>query len=293
MNRPATVERDIFQRRVVGVAEEMSAALRRSAFSSIIWEMYDYSCALFTPDGRMIAQAETIAAQLGVMETACRHIDQEVPIASWREGDVIVCNDPYRGCTHTPDIVMFTPVFADGRLVALASTIAHHVDIGGKSPCTTVPDNTEVFGEGLIFPPMKIVREGEENAEVFAMLAANVRVPEASLGDLRAQIAGCRTGERRVRDLVRRYETDVVRRQSLRSGPRPRRGLPEGIHPGDRQPAPPPPQCASRTVWRPTSRSPSPAGSPWRTIRCRWISRARAGNAPTASTARSHRRCRW
>ena len=205
MNRPATVERDIFQRRVVGVAEEMSAALRRSAFSSIIWEMYDYSCALFTPDGRMIAQAETIAAQLGVMETACRRIDEEVPIAGWREGDVIVCNDPYRGCTHTPDIVMFTPVFAAGRLVALASTIAHHVDIGGKSPCTTVPDNTEVFGEGLIFPPMKIVREGVENAEVFAMLAANVRVPEASLGDLRAQIAGCRTGERRVRELVRRY----------------------------------------------------------------------------------------
>ena len=208
MNRPATVERDIFQRRVVGVAEEMSAALRRSAFSSIIWEMYDYSCALFTPDGRMIAQAETIAAQLGVMETACRHIGEEVPIAGWRDGDVVVCNDPYRGCTHTPDIVMFTPVFADGRLVALASTIAHHVEIGGKSPCTTVPDNTEVFGEGLIFPPMKIVREGEENAEVFAMLAANVRVPEASLGYLRAQIAGCRTGERRVRDLVRRYGTE-------------------------------------------------------------------------------------
>ena len=99
MNRPATVERDIFQRRVVGVAEEMSAALRRSAFSSIIWEMYDYSCALFTPDGRMVAQAETIAAQLGIMEAACRHIDEEVPIAGWREGDVVVCNDPYRGCT--------------------------------------------------------------------------------------------------------------------------------------------------------------------------------------------------
>ena len=110
MSRPATVERDIFQRRLVGVAEEMSASLRRSAFSSIIWEMYDYSCALFTPDGRMIAQAETIASQLGVMETACRHIDAEVPIAGWRDGDVIVCNDPYRGCTHTPDIVMFTPI---------------------------------------------------------------------------------------------------------------------------------------------------------------------------------------
>ncbi|MBT6275281.1 MAG: hydantoinase B/oxoprolinase family protein, partial [Chromatiales bacterium] len=89
MDKYSGVARDIFQRRIVGVAEEMSAALRRSAFSSIIWEMYDYSCALFTPDGRMIAQAETIAAQLGIMETACRRINEELPIASWREGDVI------------------------------------------------------------------------------------------------------------------------------------------------------------------------------------------------------------
>ena len=205
MSARETVARDIFARRVAGVAEEMSAALRRSAFSSIIWEMYDYSCALFTPDGRMIAQAETIAAQLGIMETACQQINATVPIASWCEGDVIVCNDPYRGCTHTPDVVMFTPVFAGGRLVAIASTIAHHVDIGGKSPCTTVPDNTEIFGEGLILPPMKIIKAGEENAEVFAIFAANVRMPAASLGDLRAQIAGCRTGEKRTRDLVERY----------------------------------------------------------------------------------------
>jgi N-methylhydantoinase B len=205
MSGPDTMARDIFQRRVVGVAEEMSAALRRSAFSSIIWEMYDYSCALFTADGRMIAQAETIAAQLGIMETACKQINETVPIASWREGDVIVCNDPYRGCTHTPDVVMFTPVLVDDELVAIASTIAHHVDIGGKSPCTTVPDNTEIFGEGLILPPMKIIKEGVENPEVFAILAANVRMPKASLGDLRAQIAGCRTGEKRARDLVRRY----------------------------------------------------------------------------------------
>lgn len=214
MSARASIVRDIFQRRVAGVAEEMSAALRRSAFSSIIWEMYDYSCALFTPDGRMIAQAETIAAQLGVMEMACRRIDEEVPIAQWCEGDVVVCNDPYRGCTHTPDVVMFTPIFAGGKLVALASTIAHHVDIGGKSPCTTVPDNTEVFGEGLILPPMKIIKAGVEVPEVFAILAANVRMPAAAQGDLRAQVAGCRTGERRVRDLVDHYGADTFARLS-------------------------------------------------------------------------------
>lgn len=142
------------------------------------------------------------------MEMACARINEAVPIASWCDGDVIVCNDPYRGCTHTPDVVMFTPVFLDEKLVAIASTIAHHVDIGGKSPCTTVPDNTEIFGEGLILPPMKIIKAGVKNPEVFAILAANVRVPTASLGDLRAQIAGCLTGEKRTRDLLRRYGTE-------------------------------------------------------------------------------------
>lgn len=202
-----SVQRDIFQRRVAGVAEEMSAALRRSAFSSIIWEMYDYSCALLRPDGVMLAQAETIAAQLGIMEYACRRIDEELPIRDWQEGDVVVCNDPYRGCTHTPDVVLFAPIFANGELVALASTIAHHVDIGGKSPCTTVPDNIEVFGEGLILPPLKLVKAGVEVDEVFRILGANVRMPAASLGDLRAQIAGCQIGVRRVQELVNQYGT--------------------------------------------------------------------------------------
>jgi N-methylhydantoinase B len=200
-----SVARDIFQRRISGIAEEMSAALRRSAFSSIIWEMYDYSCALFTPEGKMVAQAQTIAAQLGIMETAFAHVVKVIALCDWASGDVIVCNDPYQGCTHTPDVVLFAPVFFDGELVALVSTIAHHVDIGGKSPCTTVPDNTEVFGEGLILPPMKVIKAGVEVSEVFAILAANVRVPSASLGDLRAQVAGCRTGELRVQELVARY----------------------------------------------------------------------------------------
>ena len=205
-NRPtASIERDIFQRRMVGVAEEMSAALRRSAFSSMIWDMYDYSCAVFTPEGRMLAQAETIAAQLGIMEIACARIAEEIPIEDWEEGDIVVCNDPYKGCTHTPDVVLFSPVFSNSELVALTSTIAHHVDIGGKSPCTTVPDNIEVFGEGLIFPPLKLARRGQVSEDLLAMLGANVRNPQASLGDLRAQIAGCRTGEQRCREIVERY----------------------------------------------------------------------------------------
>ncbi|WP_224407366.1 hydantoinase B/oxoprolinase family protein [Afifella sp. IM 167] len=201
----AALARDVFQKRMIGIAEEMSSALRRAAYSSIIWDMYDYSCAVLTPAGELLAQAETIPAQLGVIETACAHVARKVPISSWEEGDIIICNDPYQGCTHTPDIVLFSPVFVGGDLVALTSTIAHHVDLGGKTPCTTAPDNTEVFGEGVIFPPMKLLKAGKPVDEIFVLLANNVRNPEACAGDLRAQIAGCRTAERRLRDVVQGY----------------------------------------------------------------------------------------
>ena len=202
------ITRDVFQNRMIGVADEMSAALRSSAFSSIIFDMYDYACAVLTPKGEIIAQAETIAAQLGIMAHACETIDQTLPIAQWGPGDIIICNDPYQGCTHTPDVVLFAPVFHNDQLIAIASTIAHHVDIGGKAPCTTVPDNTEVFGEGLIFPPMRLMTAGQPNQAIFDMLAANVRNPRASLGDLRAQIAGCRIAERRLREMVALYDPD-------------------------------------------------------------------------------------
>lgn len=199
------LDRDVFQFQLGAVAEEMSATIRRSAFSPIIWDMLDYSCAVFTPQGEMLAQAETIAAQLGVMGFALKGISQAIPIDTWNDGDVVMCNDPYRGCTHTPDIVLFSPVFASGRLIAITSTIAHHVDIGGRVPSTTSPDNIEVFGEGLIFPPAKLMDRGTRNDTVMAFIAANVRRPQACSGDLAAQIAGCRTGERRVRELAAKY----------------------------------------------------------------------------------------
>jgi N-methylhydantoinase B len=199
------ISRDVFQHQVHGIAEEMSMALRRAAFSSIIWDMYDYACGLFTPEGDMLSQAETIPAQLGIMSTAIRYMFKKVPRETWKPGDIIVCNDPYQGCTHTPDICLFSPVFHDGELIALTSTIAHHVDVGGKVPGSEGPDNLEVFAEGLILPPLKLVEEGKPVQAIFDILAANVRDPRGSAGDLRAQIAGCRTGERRIAELAARH----------------------------------------------------------------------------------------
>jgi N-methylhydantoinase B len=205
------LDRDVFQYQLAAIAEEMSAALRRSAFSPIIWDMLDYSCALFAPHGEMLAQAETIPAQLGVMTYAFEGIVKDIPLNTWRPGDVLICNDPYRGCTHTPDIVLMSPVFSGGELVAITATVAHHVDIGGKLPSTTAPDNLEVFAEGLIFPPMHLVQGGVQNDTAFRFISGNVRNPRACSGDLIAQIAGCRTGEKRVAALVDRYGVERFR----------------------------------------------------------------------------------
>lgn len=214
MSTHSSIDRDVFHHQLAGVAEEMSEALRRSAHSSIIWDVYDYACALFTPGADMLAQAETIPAQLGTMGTALRHMLRAIPLDRWQEGDAFVCNDPYRGCTHTPDITVFTPVFHAGEIIAVTSTIAHHVDIGGRVPLTTSVDNAEVFGEGLIFPPVRLMRAGEPNQDVFDFIAANVRNPRDCIGDLRAQIAGSRTAERRLRDMAARSGNAAFRELS-------------------------------------------------------------------------------
>ena len=199
------ISRDIFQHQVCGIADEMSTAVRQASFSSIIWDMHDYACGLFNADAEMIAQADTIPAQLGVMSTAIRSMFETIPRGDWRPGDIIVCNDPYRGCAHTMDVCLFSPVFYDDVLVAITSTIAHHADIGGRLPGSTVADNVEVFAEGIILPPLKLFAEGRPNPAIFDILSANVRLPDASKGDLRAQIAACRTGERRTLELLDQY----------------------------------------------------------------------------------------
>ena len=200
-----SVSRDVFQHEVVSVAEEMSAALRRSAFSAIIWDMIDYACGLLDPEGNAIAQAPTIPAQLGIMPTAFRHMIEHIPLDQWREGDVIICNDPYLGCTHTPDLVLFSPVIFEGQLIAIASTVAHHIDVGGRVPGSESATALEIFEEGLRIPPLKLFDRGQPNDTFFKIFARNVRDPKASTGDINAQVAACRTGERRLKELAAKY----------------------------------------------------------------------------------------
>ncbi|WP_051591155.1 hydantoinase B/oxoprolinase family protein [Bacillus sp. UNC438CL73TsuS30] len=186
-------------------ADEMSGVLGRSAYSPIIREMIDYSCGIFDSTGNLIAQAENIPAHLGSMGTALRDLLNDFPLDSFKPGDAFLVNDPYRGGQHTPDLHVFTPAFYDGELIGICGTIAHHADMGGKNPGTEGFDNRSIFEEGLRIPPVRLATAEGINEAVTTIIAGNVREPKATMGDLRAQIAACRFGEGRLKDLAKRY----------------------------------------------------------------------------------------
>lgn len=193
-------------------ADEMSEALKRSSFSPIIREMLDYSCAILTPEGETIAQAENIPALLGSMTIALQTLVAENPADRLRPGDIFIANDPYRGGTHTPDIHIFTPVFVGDRVVAWTGSLAHHADIGGTNPGTEGFANRSIFEEGLRFPNIRLFEAGRPVEPLFRYIEANVREPRAMLGDLRAQVAAVKLGAGRVIALAERYGPDLLGR---------------------------------------------------------------------------------
>src|SRR5882724_1063923 len=133
------------------IVAEMGDSLRRSAHSPIIREMLDYSCVAFTPDGQVVAEDANIPALLGSMAVAMPFLLRENPVGTVDEGDIIIGNDPYRGCTHTPDVHLIAPVFYAGKLVAWVGNLAHHADIGGTNPGTEGFANRTIFEEGVRF----------------------------------------------------------------------------------------------------------------------------------------------
>lgn len=184
---------------------EMGEALRRSSHSPIIREMLDYSCAVFTAEGEVVSQDEFLPALLGAMAYAMPVLLQENPVETIRPGDVFIGNDPYRGGTHTPDIHIFAPVFAGGRLVAWSANLAHHTDVGGTNPGTEGFANRSIFEEGIRFPYVKVLEEGRPVEQVFRYIANNVRDPQTNLGDLRAQLASAKLGVQRLDALFAKY----------------------------------------------------------------------------------------
>lgn len=201
------VTQEILSSAFIAISEEMAAVQFRASFSPIIREMEDYSCGLFDVQARMVAHAEAIPAHLGVMQFGLQTALSK--FGSLNEGDVLIVNDPYRGGTHTPDIEIFTPIYHEGTLRGYAGSVAHHIDVGGAQSGDSA-DCTSLFQEGLVLPGVLLIASGVRNQALFDVIASNVRAPQATLGDLEAQIAACRRASERLIELCDRHGGDLV-----------------------------------------------------------------------------------
>ncbi len=202
---------ELYRHRFAGVAEEMGVTLRRTGYSPNIKERLDFSCAVFDGTGRMVAQAAHIPVHLGAMPRSVAAA--RASISEWLEGDVVILNDPYAGGTHLPDITMISPVFCGPRSPSgpafFAVSRAHHADVGGMTP-GSLPLSSEIFQEGVIIPPVKLVRAGKSNEDLLRLLLRNVRTPDERRGDLAAQRSAHAVAERRLGELVERHGIDEV-----------------------------------------------------------------------------------
>jgi N-methylhydantoinase B len=202
------IELEIFKNLYHSIAEEMGAALRRTAFSPNIKERRDYSCAVFDGAGEVIAMGDHMPVHLGSMPMSVR---AAIDACEMRPGDVVMLNDPFRGGTHLPDITLVAPVYVKPRRRLghvspdfYVASRAHHADVGGAY-AGSMGLCREIYQEGFRIPPVRIVRAGVIERDVLALLLNNVRTPEEREGDLGAQIAACHTGAERLREVCARY----------------------------------------------------------------------------------------
>lgn len=172
------------------IAEDMGTVMIRGALSPNIRERRDLSAALFDGDGRMVAQAAHIPVHLGAMPESVRAVRRCEPKA----GDVFLLNDPYDGGSHLPDLTLVQAIGLKGRVVGFAAVRAHHADVGGMSPGSMPQGATELVQEGIILPPVRLVKTGVLDEELLRLVLANVRTPAERRGDLRAQLAACAAG---------------------------------------------------------------------------------------------------
>ncbi|HYX69978.1 MAG TPA: hydantoinase B/oxoprolinase family protein [Terriglobales bacterium] len=205
------IELEIFKNIFHSIAEEMGAALRRTAFSPNIKERRDYSCAVFDAAGEVIAMGDHMPVHLGSMPMSVRAAIERLRL---EPGDVAMLNDPFCGGTHLPDITLVAPVFLAHRAKApdfFVASRAHHADVGGAY-AGSMGLCREIYQEGVRIPPVKLMRAGKMAPDVLALLLNNVRTPREREGDLGAQIAACHTGSVRLAEVVARYGLERVRR---------------------------------------------------------------------------------
>ncbi len=195
---------EVVKHSLIYISEEMGVALRKSAYSPNIRERADHSCAILDPKGKTIGQAEHIPVHIGSLPLGLRNTLQYLKREGLESspGDMFVVNDPYIAGTHLNDITLIRPMFAKNVLVGYVANKAHHVDIGGIAPGSISSQATELIQEGILLPPVRLMKGDKLRSDVLRMFASNTRMPEVTLGDLRAQVAADLLGEKRLAELV-------------------------------------------------------------------------------------------
>ena len=193
------VTREIIKNALMSAADTMALTVVRTARSAVIKHGMDFSTSIFNAEGEQVAQGLTLPPHLGSMAPALEGVMNAFG-GDVYPGDIFANNDPYEGGSHLPDIFLFKPVFVNETLIGWSCCIGHQTDIGGRVAGGNACDNTELFQEGLILPPLKLYERGELNKAVWRILEKNVRVPEIVLGDVQALLAAVQFGER---DLLR------------------------------------------------------------------------------------------
>ncbi|HUY72136.1 MAG TPA: hydantoinase B/oxoprolinase family protein [Gaiellaceae bacterium] len=204
---PITTE--VIRNALNSAADEMNATLIRSAYTWIIYELKDCSVALLDADHRVLGQSAGLPIFLGNLEVCTRVTEEMYGREAWQPGDVWIMNDSYLAGTHLNDITVYGPIFHDGEIVGFAASRAHWLDVGAKDAGAPM-DSTEIYQEGLRLGPTKVVEGGRERRDIVDLLGRNSRFSYPAIGDLNAQIACARTGERRLAAIIERFGTETV-----------------------------------------------------------------------------------
>jgi N-methylhydantoinase B len=189
---------------------DMGVTMMTTAYSPIFNESLDFSCVIFDPRGNMLAQAEFCPSQIGTIKFTVEWTIEELGLDAFDEGDIVIHNDPYRGSGHVPEHMVLKPVFWEGALVAFVANVAHMSEVGAKTPGGLSGDATEIYQEGLLLPPVKIKRRGEDIDDVWKIILSNHRTPRVTLGDFRAMIGSVDMAEKRLHALIADYGLDFV-----------------------------------------------------------------------------------
>ncbi len=205
---PFTLE--LFKNALFSISDEMAVTICRTTYSGVLRDNMDFSTGFTDANGKLVAQGLTIPLHLGSIPTALDSVLDHFK-GDIQPGDVFIMNDPYEGGMHLPDVFIFKPIFVEGEQLAIAATISHQADIGGRVPGSNASDSTEIFQEGLRIPPIKLYMGGELNETMWRLIEKNVRIPIQVLGDMRAQLSACTIGENQFLELVDRFGLETTR----------------------------------------------------------------------------------